>query len=310
MITVTRYQSGLTLLCMTGALALPYSAHAEASAQTVIKPVWGNPPEARVVETIASDTTRTEASADEQAQSLEYLLLEPEVLAKQAPSAGPNVTPKPASPKADSMFIAAGQVGGHHSHYATTGVMTALPGSKLGNGWVARVFAEEIGYRYKSGAREIDGRATGGSVSFGHQFSHSEGWFGTYAGVAYHHTHLSPDDLTSKARGGKTAAHLQVEGEQHLSRDFKLNANAVVDVSSNTSYWTRLRALYRISDTIFAGPEGVYQGDKDYKSWQGGLAVVGVPVTDQSSVGMDAGVRKTQDVPASGYVGLEFGMDF
>lgn len=222
-----------------------------------------------------------------------------ETLAREAKKAAPQ-----------AMVVAAGQGGGQHSSYGTAGVITAWPGSTLGNGWVSRVFAEEMGYRYRTGGRTIDGTALGGSVTFGYQHSYADGWLGTYAGVAYRHTHLSPDDAGSDARGNNTAFRLQGEGEQFLTPDFKLNANAVGDFSSNTSYWGRLRALYRVSGDIFAGPEGSYQGDHDYKAWEGGLAVVGVPVTDKSSLGMDAGVRKAENVPITGYAGLEFGAAF
>lgn len=215
-------------------------------------------------------------------------------------------------PKEDStMIVAAGQAGGQRATYATTGVIAALPGSSLGRGWVARVFADEITYRYKgAGSTDIDATALGGHATVGYQYSFNEGWIGAYAGVGYHHTHLSPGDPGSHAAGGKTSGHFQLEGERNLSPDFKLNANAAGDASSNPGYWGRLRALQRISGNIYAGPEGVLQGDRDYKAWQAGVAVVGVPLTDKASIGVDGGVRKTDSQSLSGYGGLELGSVF
>ena len=211
----------------------------------------------------------------------------------------------------DNMIVGGGQVGGQNSTYGTAGLITPLPGTAAGDGWVDRLFAEEVSYRYKAaGGRIIDGRAYGGNAAVGYQVSDEDGWLGAYVGPSLLHTSLSPNDPANKSRGFKVSARFQVEGEYNIADDFKINGNTSYEAFQSSAYWARLRALYRLDGSIYLGPEGVVQGDDNYKAWQAGLALVGVPVTEQATVGFDAGIHKTQGFSYSPYGGMEFGVNF
>ncbi len=217
------------------------------------------------------------------------------------------------SPWDDTQVVAAGQVGGQRNSYGTVGVITPLPGtnSHLGNGWVARVFADEVTYQYKgSVGRKVDATGYGGSASVGYMGSDDSGWYGVYAGPAFKHVHESPLDPGSDARGNTVSARVQAEGEKNLTKDVKVNALAGTDISSNTGYWARVRPLARVSGDIYAGPEVSVMGDQDYHAYQAGVAVVGVHLTDKTQVGVNGGYRKTEHQPSSGYGGLELGSRF
>lgn len=222
----------------------------------------------------------------------------------------PAGTPKD-DPWDDTQVIAAGQVGGERNSYGTVGVVHALPGSKLGDGWVARVFADEVTYKYNgTGNRSVDATGFGGSASVGYMGSGPQGWYGVYAGPAYKHVHESPVDPNSDARGGTISARVQAEGDLNTSQDTKINALAGTDISSNTGYWARVRPMVRVAGDIYAGPEGAVMGDQDYHAYQAGVAVVGIHLTDKTQVGINGGYRKTKDQAGTGYGGVELGSRF
>ncbi|MBY0406670.1 MAG: cellulose biosynthesis protein BcsS, partial [Rickettsiales bacterium] len=131
-----------------------------------------------------------------------------------------------------------------------------------------------------------------------------------YAGPAYRHVLLSPNDPTSEARGGTVSARIQAEGEQQVVPGLKVNALAGTDISSNTGYWGRVRPLAQVEGDIYVGPEVAVMGDQDYSAYQVGVAVVGIHLTDKTLVGINGGYRKTEDQPSSGYGGLELGSRF
>jgi len=211
----------------------------------------------------------------------------------------------------ENLLVAAGQLGGQNNSYGTVGVITPLAGSKLGKGWVARVFADEVTYQFNgAGNREIDALGLGGSASVGYMDSDDSGWYGVYAGPAYRYVRLSPNDPASKAKGGTVSARIQAEGEKNITQSMKINALAGTDVSSNTGYWARVRPLAKVEGDIYAGPEVSFMGDQDYKAYQVGLALVGIHLTDKTQVGINGGYRKTQDQPSSGYGGVELGSRF
>ncbi|MBY0408084.1 MAG: hypothetical protein K2Q01_10365, partial [Rickettsiales bacterium] len=90
-------------------------------------------------------------------------------LAQPVPVGTPH---EPTVYETENLFVAAGQVGGQNNSYGTVGVIAPLPGSQLGKGWVARVFADEVTYQFNgSGNREIDATGLGGSASVGYMGS-------------------------------------------------------------------------------------------------------------------------------------------
>jgi Cellulose biosynthesis protein BcsS len=211
----------------------------------------------------------------------------------------------------ESLFVAAGQIGGQRNSYGTVGVVTPLPGSKLGNGWVARVFADEVTYSYDgAGNRTIDGTALGGSASVGYMGSNEHGWYGVYAGPGYRHLDLSPDDRSNDGRGHNVFARVQAEGEQIVTEDFKVNGLAGTDLGSDNRYWARVRPLARAKGDIYVGPEAAVFGDEKNHAYQVGAAVVGIHLNDKTQIGVNGGYRKGEGQPSSAYGGVELGSAF
>lgn len=226
--------------------------------------------------------------------------------------------PVPAMPQAapaqkndEWLFVGAGQVGGQNNSYGTVGVVAPLPGSQLGNGWVARVFADEVSYRFRgSRNQKVDAQGYGGSATVGYMVSDDKGWAGLYAGPAYRFVDLKPNDPTSKASGATVSARIQAEGERFVAQDTKMNVLGGTDISDNTGYWARGRVLQRVEGDIFIGPEGFVMGDQDYRAYQVGVAVVGMHLTDKTQIGINGGYRKTEDQDGAAYGGLELGSRF
>lgn len=209
----------------------------------------------------------------------------------------------------DAVFFAGGQISGQDNSYSIIGAMAPLPGYTLGSGWAGRATVESLTYRYRSGSQAIDGTAFGGALSGGYQWSNAGGWGGLYAGPSFRYTTLSPDDPTNDARGAKANLRLQAEGEESLTANFKANAIASYESFDDRAYWMRLRLLYRVSGTLYAGPEGVMQGDDTYHGWQTGAVLNGISLFG-GSLGFDAGVRDTAGLPTSLYAGVEYGILF
>ncbi len=209
-----------------------------------------------------------------------------------------------------NLAIAGAEVSGHHSAYGLLGAITPLPGSTLGNGFVARLIASGLTYQYEGAPGDVDGTAFGGEASIGYQGSDAGGWWGIYAGPGYRYTHLSPDDRTSDARGSNYTLNLQAEVERNVTQNVKTNLTGSYAAFGNNAYWTRARLLERVSGSIFVGPEAGLQGDDDYRAWQLGAAVTGIEVNSRASLGVKAGVRKAENFSASPYGGLELGVKF
>lgn len=210
----------------------------------------------------------------------------------------------------DSLLFGGAEIGGHRSSYGQIGVLTALPGSQLGNGWVARGLVEGVTYKYNQTPSEIDGDALGVQATAGYQRSGEPGWWALYTGPVYRHTDLSPDDRTNDARGGDIGWIVQGEGERRLTKDFKINLGGNYMFSGNNAFWTRLRLLWRLDGDIYAGPEGTYQGDDEYRAWSLGAGVFGVALDKNTTLGLKAGVRKNEDFSLSPYGGIEIGYTF
>lgn len=214
------------------------------------------------------------------------------------------------SAHAESLVFGGVEGSGHRSSYGQLGVLTPLPGSTLGNGWHARAVAEGLTYKYQGGPGTIKGDAAGGQVTAGYQQSGAPGWWGFFTGPAYRYTDLSPNDPSSKAEGSTWGWMVQGEAEHKFTPDFKVNLAGNYTFSDSAAFWSRVRLLYRMDGEIYAGPEGVYQGDDDYAAWQLGAAVVGMALDKQTTLGLKAGVRKVENFSLSPYAGVEMGRSF
>lgn len=215
-----------------------------------------------------------------------------------------------ASTQNNSLLIAGTEISGHRSTYGQVGLITPLPGSQLGNGWVARGIVYGTTYKYDSNGRNIDGDVVGGELTAGYQKASGPGWWAFYTGPTYRHTELSPNDPSSDADGGNVGWIVIGEGERNFTKNFKVNLSGNYTFASNDEFWTRLRLLYRVDGELYAGPEAVYQGDGDYSAWQLGAGLFGFALDENTMLGVKAGVRKVEDLSASPYGGLEIGYRF
>lgn len=211
---------------------------------------------------------------------------------------------------AENLLFGGAEASGHRARYAQIGVVSALPGSQMGQGWAVRGVVNGLTYKYRGGPGNVEADALGGELTAGYMQSGAKGWWSAFTGPSYRHTDLSPNDPTSDARGGNWGWMIQGEGEYMLSPVFKANLTGNYSIANNNPYWTRARLLYRLAGDMFVGPEGAFQGDSDYNAWQLGAALVGIPLDTNTQMGLKAGVRKTEDFSSSAYVGVEFGYAF
>lgn len=213
----------------------------------------------------------------------------------------------------DHMIFAGGDIAGNNGRYGGIGFIGALPGDNtLGNGWVYRVMGEGISYSYETGApsREIDGTAFGGEVSLGYQKSYADkSWWAAYAGPAYKHTSLSPNDFGNDSRGSKFAFRTQLEGELYFTPDFKTNLAGTYGFGYD-AWWTRARLLYAPMGTFFLGPEFVYQGDEEFSEYSIGAVINTIIIAEGTDLGFKGGYRKNKDLDGTGYGGIEFSHSF
>lgn len=209
----------------------------------------------------------------------------------------------------ERLFIGSAEVSGHRSRYAQAGVIVPLPGSTLGNGYVVRGVAHALSYQYQ-GRTRIDADAAGAELALGYQGSGEGGWWGASTGPLVRYTDLSPSDPGSDARGTRISWLVQAEGERHLTPDIKAGLIGNYAFGANDAYWSRLRLLHRISGAVYAGPEGILQGDEDYNAWQVGAGVFGIALSPGAELGVKAGARKVEKLSTSAYVGVELGYSF
>lgn len=216
----------------------------------------------------------------------------------------------PAHAEGDALLFTGAEFSGHRSNYGQVGAVVPLPGNTFGNGFVVRGAAYGLTYKYENAGRDIDGDAVGGELTAGYQSSGAPGWWAFYTGPTYRHTSLSPNDPASKADGGNAGWIFQGEGERKLTQDIKLALAGNYVVAENSAFWTRVRLLYRIDGEMFAGPEGIYQGDEDYNAWAVGAGLFGIALDDNTLLGVKGGVRKVEDFSLSPYGGFELGYTF
>lgn len=195
--------------------------------------------------------------------------------------------------------------------YAYAAALVPFSGSSLGNGFVHRYWAEYLTYEYMGGAANevIEAKAPGFEFALGYQKASPSGSFGAFAGAYYKDTELSPDDPTSKVRGSHLRLRLQVEGESRFQDTWVANGIAAY-VLGQEAYWFRARLLRKVSGPIFAGIEGVTQGDPDYQGHQVGLVVTGFEPAPRLSLGFKAGVKKIEGRPSNAYFGVELARAF
>jgi hypothetical protein len=211
---------------------------------------------------------------------------------------------------AEGLFLAGGETS-KDGDYVYAAALLPFPGSTLGNGFVHRYWLEWLRYEYVGGPANqvIEAKAPGAEAALGYQKAGPNGYYGLYAGAFYRDTELTPDDPSSKARGSHLRLRLQVEGESRFENTWVLNGIAAY-VFGQEGYWLRARVLRRVSGPIFAGLEGVTQGDPDYQGQQVGLVVTGFEPAPRLNLGFKAGVKKIEGRSSNAYFGIELAHTF
>jgi len=195
--------------------------------------------------------------------------------------------------------------GDSRGSYAYLGAVAPLGGERLGTGFFHRYLLDGVGYDYPLGGGTVDATVAGLEAGLGWQTGGLRGWGSVSVGARYSHTRLSPDDPGSAVRGDKLWGKLQVEGERMLTPGWKVNGGASYTFGLD-GYWVRARALARVRNAVFTGPEVVLQGDPDYRSREWGWVVTGLEPWPRMEMALKAGVGKTKDRESIGYFGIEF----
>ncbi len=184
--------------------------------------------------------------------------------------------------------------------------MTALlPFSEqLGRGFVHRYGASYIRYEYPEGDDTVQGETRAIAASLGYQVPVTDGWFGIYTGAAYRDTTFDPRQPDNRQEGRRVVPTVDIDGGL-LAANRWLFAGVASYTPGDRAYWTRARALRRVSARIFVGPEIVAHGDRDYDARQTGLAAQFNRVIGPFDIVLKAGGKRIRNGDSGAYGGIE-----
>lgn len=207
-------------------------------------------------------------------------------------------------------IVLAGTEVSRDSHYAYVGSVLPFAGYTLGNGLVARLWLDHVGYAYDATpATRIEGRVIGQEAALGWQWSEAQSWGGLYLGLRHGYLDLDPDDPANRDRGHRWRVKLQVEGETAMSEAWRANLIAS-HLFGSSNHWARLRLQTVLANGWHAGPELISLSAPDHRAWQLGGYLGNLRLGAASYLTVKAGVRKAEGESASGYVGAEFYLPF
>ena len=189
--------------------------------------------------------------------------------------------------------------------YGYLGTIIALPGQRLGDGWVQRYWVDALRYEYDGGPGRVEAKAWGVEAMLGVQSSTARSHAAGYLGLRAQNTLLSPFDPGNRAEGRRTGLKLQIEGEQAIARSWRVNG--IANYSTATyDYWTRGRLLHGLAGGTYLGPELIVQGNRDYNLRAVGLVFGGLkPPGSALSLSVKAGYQDTK-TGGGAYGGIEF----
>lgn len=223
-----------------------------------------------------------------------------------------------ATAHADGRLLLAGaEKRGRGEHYVYAGALLPLPGdNRLGQGWVARLWADSLRYGYEISnpalygrdPQRIDGRGKGLELALGYHATRDRLAVAGYAGLRYADTRFTPDDPGSRVRGSEVWPKLQLDVAYDLSSRWRTQ-NIAAYTFGLEQYWVRTHLLYRSDDAFDVGPELVLLGDRDFRAAKVGVVLGGLKPTPDSTLALRAG-RHLQTGAESFYVGLDFGLGF
>jgi hypothetical protein len=193
------------------------------------------------------------------------------------------------------------------AYYGYVGTVLPLGKRHDGRGWFQRYWVDGFGYEYDGGPGRVEATAYGLEAALGYGGGDERGWWGVSAGLRYTDTSLDPDDPDATARGSQTGAKFQLEGEQRLAGQWRVNGIASVTTEQG-SYWARGRAMHGPPSRSF-GVEAVVSGNDEADAVATGLVASIQPAGSKWSVGVKAGYRFQDDADGV-YGGVELGYAF
>ncbi len=213
----------------------------------------------------------------------------------------------PASAADNTWF--AGAEGSESSYSGYVGVIVPSDGlAEQGRGWFQRYWADTFGYEYLGQPGLVEAEAYGAEAAIGWSASSADGYGAVSIGYRFVDTDLAPDDLSASARGGKSGAKIQFDGERRFSSTWKAQVIASYTTSFD-GYWSRMRLLNTSNASTHLGLEVAAQGNDEYDAWLSGLVAVFQPSDGAWSVALKAGYRFQDDLDGA-YGGLELSRRF
>jgi len=185
--------------------------------------------------------------------------------------------------------------------YYYVGFLNAFDGSRLGNGYVQRFWADYLTYQYYNGTADINAKAPGLAYSLGYQKTTDQYSWGAYLGIQGRRTNLTPDDPGNDSRGNRGAAVVALDGRYKL--ETYLAAELMGNYAANTGYWSRARIP--IGVTVKTGPEYSIQGNPNYQNQKIGWFVSDIDLGSGFKTGGKVGYSKNNGMGGSIYFGLE-----
>lgn len=215
------------------------------------------------------------------------------------------------------LFLAGLEKRRHGEHYAYVGALLPLPGdNRLGQGWVARLWADgnRYGYEVSNPAlygrdpQPIDARGRGLEAALGYHVTRGSLAVAGYAGLRHVDTRFTPDDPGSRVSGSQLWPKLQFELATDVTSRWR-SRNIASYTFGLEHYWIRSHLMTTTGDGFELGPELVLMGDRDYRATKLGFVLGGLKPTADSSLALRVG-RHFQQGAGSFYAGLDFALSF
>jgi hypothetical protein len=207
---------------------------------------------------------------------------------------------------ADSPVIFAGAEGGggdsvNHNMYL--GIISAITGKSINNGFTQRYYFDFYRYDFEEDEtiRTLGGGAEG---SIGYHKSSENVSGSVYIGLRYNYAGLSPDIIDSEIRDHNVWLKAHVSGEANLTDELTLSLMGSYTFGLE-GFWSRGRLMHHLRGGMSVGPEMEFTGNLDYQAWKMGIVVTGFEPYPGVIVGLKAGIRKTVGAGSNATIGVE-----
>ena len=213
---------------------------------------------------------------------------------------------------AEEILALSGIEGTSKRVYGYVGAITPFPGGgKLtDDGLRLRFWVDGQSFNYdRTPLAKVDAQGEGVEGAVGYQVIRPQYYASAYVGVRYQHFDLSPDDQTTKVKGGHVGMRLQLEDTYNFNTHWGVSVVGSYLAFLN-DFWTRIRPFYMINQNISVGPEFVAFGGTLYDRQVYGVFIDGIPL-GKVSLGLKAGseydIRRRESVPSFGAnIGIHF----